>query len=165
MNWEAIGAIGEVIGAIAVVTTLIYLSVQLRQNTNTVQASIRQDVLSEDRNALYMLVEHPFLNQRTNLTKEQESQLAAFLIAFIRMRESHWLQYQSGMLDEATWKSYRTPLQTVIFSSEFGRTLWRYHSEKFLDQGFVGSINEWISGISFEDSDVVIPPMSKTIGQ
>ena len=30
MNWEAIGAIGELIGAVAVVATLIYLAVQIR---------------------------------------------------------------------------------------------------------------------------------------
>lgn len=31
MNWEAIGAIGEIMGALAVVSTLLYLSVQIRQ--------------------------------------------------------------------------------------------------------------------------------------
>jgi hypothetical protein len=33
MNWEAIGAIGEVLGALAVIVTLVYLAVQIRQNT------------------------------------------------------------------------------------------------------------------------------------
>jgi hypothetical protein len=33
MNWEAIGAIGEIVGAIAVVVTIGYLAVQIRQNT------------------------------------------------------------------------------------------------------------------------------------
>ena len=32
MNWEAIGAIGEIVGALAVVTTLLYLSVQIRES-------------------------------------------------------------------------------------------------------------------------------------
>lgn len=32
MNWEAVGAIGEVAGAIAVIATLLYLSVQIRHN-------------------------------------------------------------------------------------------------------------------------------------
>ncbi len=31
MNWDAIGAIGEIIGALAVLITLIYLAVQVRQ--------------------------------------------------------------------------------------------------------------------------------------
>jgi len=30
MNWEALGAIGEIVGALAVVATLIYLAVQIR---------------------------------------------------------------------------------------------------------------------------------------
>jgi hypothetical protein len=30
MNWEAIGAIGEVVGAAGVVATLLYLAVQVR---------------------------------------------------------------------------------------------------------------------------------------
>ncbi len=34
MNWEAIGAIGEILGALAVLITLTYLAVQIRQNTN-----------------------------------------------------------------------------------------------------------------------------------
>ena len=33
MNWEAIGAVGEIVGALAVLITLGYLAVQIRQNT------------------------------------------------------------------------------------------------------------------------------------
>jgi len=33
MNWEAIGAVSDSLGAIAVLVTLIYLAVQIRQNT------------------------------------------------------------------------------------------------------------------------------------
>jgi hypothetical protein len=31
MNWEAVGAVAEMIGGIAVLVTLIYLALQLRQ--------------------------------------------------------------------------------------------------------------------------------------
>lgn len=41
MNWEAIGAIGEIIGALAVVVSLVYLSVQIRQNTKQVTEQIK----------------------------------------------------------------------------------------------------------------------------
>ena len=37
MNWEAIGAIGEIVGAAAVFLTLIYLALQIRQNTSSVR--------------------------------------------------------------------------------------------------------------------------------
>ena len=33
MNWDALGAIAELLGAIAVLMTLVHLTIQLRQNT------------------------------------------------------------------------------------------------------------------------------------
>ncbi len=38
MNWEAIGAIGELMGATAVVATLLYLVKQIKQNTESTDA-------------------------------------------------------------------------------------------------------------------------------
>jgi hypothetical protein len=49
MNWNALGALGELVGG-AVVITLIYLSAQTRQNTKAMRhASIRGVI--EDANA------------------------------------------------------------------------------------------------------------------
>ena len=46
MNWEAIGAIGEVIGALAVVASLIYLASQIRQNNKLARNDSLQTVAS-----------------------------------------------------------------------------------------------------------------------
>ena len=46
MNWEAIGAIGEVLGALAVIGSLVYLALQIRANSRM----LNQMLLSiEDR--------------------------------------------------------------------------------------------------------------------
>ena len=37
LNWEAIGAIGEVVGGVAVIATLLYLATQIRQNAQSVR--------------------------------------------------------------------------------------------------------------------------------
>ena len=42
MDWNAVGAIGEVGGAIGVIVTLIYLAGQLRQNTRAMRSSTYQ---------------------------------------------------------------------------------------------------------------------------
>ena len=39
MNWDAIGAIGETVGAIAVILTLAYLAIQIRQNALATQTA------------------------------------------------------------------------------------------------------------------------------
>ncbi len=37
MNWDAIGAVGEVVGGVAVIATLLYLAIQIRQNAQSVR--------------------------------------------------------------------------------------------------------------------------------
>ncbi len=44
MNWEAIGAIGEIVGAAAVVATLGYLALQIRYSSNATKAQSVQAV-------------------------------------------------------------------------------------------------------------------------
>ena len=43
MNWEAIGAVGETLGSIAVLITLIYLSNQIRHARSEFRLSVAQD--------------------------------------------------------------------------------------------------------------------------
>ena len=47
MNWNAIGAISEVLAAIAVVITLIYLARQIRQNSQAVEVSALRDTTEQ----------------------------------------------------------------------------------------------------------------------
>lgn len=43
MNWDAIGAVGEIIGAVAVVISIAYLAAQIRANTRATRASASFD--------------------------------------------------------------------------------------------------------------------------
>ena len=61
MSWEAIGAIGEVISAIAVVATLIYLAVQVREtgksqalNASQLNRNVRIEWFSGMRDSPYL---------------------------------------------------------------------------------------------------------------
>ena len=40
MNWEAIGVIAEVVGAVAVVVSLVYLAVQIRHQSRQAAAEV-----------------------------------------------------------------------------------------------------------------------------
>lgn len=52
MNWEAAGAIGEIIGAIAVVATIAYLARQLSANTSSNQGIAIAHIITEGREQL-----------------------------------------------------------------------------------------------------------------
>ena len=44
MNWEAVGAIGELLGAAAVVITLVYLGLQVRLTRRTIISNTQQNI-------------------------------------------------------------------------------------------------------------------------
>lgn len=46
MNWEAIAAVAELLGVLSVFVTLIYLAVQIRQNTAAVATATYESTMS-----------------------------------------------------------------------------------------------------------------------
>ena len=44
MDWEAIGAVGEIIGALAVVVSLLIVAGQIHHNTKTSQDEAYRDI-------------------------------------------------------------------------------------------------------------------------
>lgn len=61
MNWDAISGIGELIGAIAVVVTLIYLSREIRQNSKAVTLTALRDATDRWNHWSEMLATSPDL--------------------------------------------------------------------------------------------------------
>jgi len=57
MNWEAIGAIGEIVGAAGVIATLIYLAIQIRQNTIATNRAAVRDTVESNTTALASLLD------------------------------------------------------------------------------------------------------------
>jgi len=48
MNWEALAAIGEMLGAIGVIITLAYLAVQVRQSSRQIERSVEATRVTAD---------------------------------------------------------------------------------------------------------------------
>ena len=61
MNWEAIAAIGELVGAAAVLITLIYLAVQIRQNTAAVATATYESTMTGFNDINVVVASHPAL--------------------------------------------------------------------------------------------------------
>lgn len=63
MNWEAVGAIGEVGGAVAVVATLIYLAGQIRQSTQATRFQVDHAVRRDWTDIRFSYLHHPELSK------------------------------------------------------------------------------------------------------
>ena len=145
MDWNAIGAIGEILGAVAVVATLGYLAVQTRYSVAATQANTRQAILESDQQFLTILMVDPTIDVirwKRDLADDEKVKLGYFLLTFARMRESNWLQFHSGGLDRETWESYRASIP-VVMNNPNGRSWWRNYvkARGLYSKGFVSEVD------------------------
>ena len=74
-SWKNRSAIAELVSSIAILATLAYLAIQTQQNTQALQASVRQSMLTEDRELLYKQMDYPFMDWTTIDQKEPEQHI------------------------------------------------------------------------------------------
>jgi hypothetical protein len=114
MNWEAIGAIGEVVGAAGVIGTLVYLAVQIGQNTKVVRSATRQAVSSEQREIGYQIMVDPEVREAAKYWTNVEDSPAAdaqfrnemFIRSLLRMYENQYYQKKDGTFENDIWEGY-----------------------------------------------------------
>jgi hypothetical protein len=148
MNWNMLSAVGQILSSVGVLVTLIYLAIQTRQNTASIQASTRQAILDADQKFLFCVLDDPdliLLRYKPELTDADKIRLSAYWISFLRMRENLWFQYQNGVLDEGTWQSYRRSI-TAMASTRF-RTWWKNYAiaRRAFDPKFMSLVDEGLA--------------------
>lgn len=142
MNWDAIGAIAESVGAVSVVASLVYLGIQLRQNSRTISEEIFQNLLNNYHGAMDNLISDPTLNRiwHTGLREfdalDQDERMLWFtqMHAFLRRYENVILQSQkypvnagviSGIQNQWHWLLMQPgarqfwPKASSVYSDEF----------------------------------------------
>ncbi len=127
MNWDAVGAISELVGALAVVMTLIYLAVQVRQSTNATQAISIQTASSLDQEFLLALgtdqetaaLWASYLAAPEALTEEQRLQSSYLTASFVRRLENVYIQHRLGALSADGWESRRSMFNGIARSAGY----------------------------------------------
>lgn len=114
MNWEAIGAVGEVLGAVAVVATLLYVSRQIREQSRALTTSVRDSAFQQLAAWNYQLVADEKLShlfQRGAATDEwgefspeERSRLIHVFYSFFKVFENVYLHTEEGSAHHAVWE-------------------------------------------------------------
>jgi len=116
LNWEAIGAVGEIVGAAAVAVTLVFLAVQLRRNTSAIRSSSWQAVQdAEQRFDEFLAGDTKMLDVWARGSSQGVDSLASqaekdqfFLIVkqMLGLYQTHYYQYERGMIEEEWWATW-----------------------------------------------------------
>ena len=119
MNWEAIGAIGEILGAATVLVTLLYLAIQIRQTNDISRFSTLKDLMNSFDNLNKMVTSDPslreVLHKTTDLSPDEHEQLYTFTNMFCNTWAMCQTAYNNGLVDEGT---FNTAKKDVLFELE-----------------------------------------------
>ncbi len=125
MNWEAIGAIGEAIGAAGVIASLLYLAVQIRASTRTsaVEAKLASSRMYTD--FMGSLIQSPELDDLIgrgrkdleSLAPEEYRRFSNLALQAFAFFSAIYFQFRQRTLSEADWFEGRAIIQYWIRSS------------------------------------------------
>lgn len=145
MKLEKIAAIAEIISSIAIVITLLYLSIQTRQTSEALLANSRQTSIMADVQLSTTLVANPQAvvnggKPLSQLSPAQSEQVGNVIAGLVRTREFEFHQYKNGILDKATLDSYMGTLVRWLRRGDVDMYYWKLFFKE-VDPGFVDYVN------------------------
>jgi hypothetical protein len=137
MNWEAFGAIAEAVGAVGVILTLIYLAVQIRQNTASVRAATLQGLKADSvafsenllRDADLVRIWSLGLNGIDSLQDLDRTRFHLIVLSFLRRFENIHQLSDRGLTDEE-WHGFRESFFGVMSRNGI-REWWSINAYRF----------------------------------
>ena len=138
MDLEALGNLGDFIGGIAVLLTLVYLAVQVRnnsqlvrQNSDLLRARTFRESQTAHSEATSLLannreladIYHRGTNDPTSLTPVERERFAWFYAMFLANFQASYYQMERGLLDPELWESEIQNLKTML-ANPGGANVW-----------------------------------------
>ena len=131
MTLEDLGNLGDFLGGIGVVVTLVYLALQIRSNTQTVRAASLEAVVNSHSQFLDRLAADPDVSRiwfsglwaGAELTPGEGQRLLALLFSAVRRWESAYYNVRTGTIEHSSWAGFYREY-TNVFASQGAAARW-----------------------------------------
>ena len=147
MNWDAIGAIAEALGAIGVIVTLVYLSTQIRTNNIAIRTSTYLDLVNANHIRLAtgsdpVLAElfDRGMQDPDSLKKIELFQFRQLILHQSRQFENMHYQYESRLIDEHLWEAWASSMKS-FYSRPGAHQVWEKNASDTFNKHFVAFID------------------------
>ena len=108
--WDAIGAIGEVLGALGVMATLVYLSIQTKQTGRMVRAQTTHQMSESIREVMLAFTDREFseaiMGIDDNPQPHEELMTVGWVFAATRAVETQYYLHKEGIFDAEIWAAW-----------------------------------------------------------
>ena len=131
--------LGQVIAALAVLGSLVFVGLQIRQNTRFQRLSV-VDALSTAVACITVKgIESPAMGEALAVamqdwgaaSREQRIIAHYFLFSYFKLSENAWYQRQAGVLEAAQWVGWETMVRHYYHSAGVQRAWWPRRCEAF----------------------------------
>ena len=133
---------------LAVLVGIVFLIIEIRQNTELHKSDSRKAILSNDQASLLVALDHHDifhkLGQNEPLSQADQYRLSFIFAIDLRNREFEYFQYKGGSLDEKTWKSYKD-LILMNHATERGRIWWEKVGRELVNPSFCEMVDEMLA--------------------
>ena len=141
INWDAISAISQLVGSLAVVLSVLYLAVQVHQSTRVARLATQDAAATALRDVTKPLMENAELERIWRVGLEDINALsieerARFFHAayqFLKAFETIHFHYVYGQMDKELWEGWRGLLCHYIFASGMAH-YWKLRPEVFSER-------------------------------
>jgi hypothetical protein len=149
VNWEAISAIGQIVGALAVVISLIYLANQVRSNAReTRHAAMRSTMDFLNRfaqqiaeNADLAELRHRGFHEFESLEATDSARFGSYMHAMFRTIENVYYRQLDGHLDPRVWRGLEVVIRDLNALPGV-QAWWRSQGSHWFDEEFAKFINQ-----------------------
>ena len=122
MNWEAIGAVAEAAGALGVLVSIVYLALQVKQNTEESRIARAQSLNTANADANALVANNPELSVIVRsgmidfeaLSESDKFRFSTIFFSFMTKYDFSYHQRKSGRLDEVFWKRTESEIRTFL---------------------------------------------------
>ena len=112
MNWEMLSAIGQVVAAVGVIPSLIYLAIQIREQNkerrragiNILTAQWSELVKAAQESREFALLFLKGMHSFNDLDAPDKLRFSAFFTRFTRNCEGMFIYYRDGALEKPLWE-------------------------------------------------------------
>ena len=139
MTLEQLAYVAQIVGVVLIIASLVYVAVQVRQNTDAQLTASRQATLAAHVELLSKSMDYPEATEALGESAE-DIRFNAWLVMYLRITEFAWYQYQNGILDRVSWESFMAPT-VAVFEADRARRVWESNVIR-LDPGFRSHINQ-----------------------
>ncbi len=137
MNWAQIGAVAEMLGAIGVIASLVYLATEIRNQNRQSRLDAMHEISSAFREAIAQLLEGDivdiFVSALDNFEVLPDAAKVRFIIAMtaiFRAWEEAYIQFDDGNLDARIWKPMTSHYE-FIMSTPPAMRVWSMRKQHF----------------------------------